>query len=120
MGLIDNPAWIQMQMEKKDAYLSMDRKKILAHSKKYKGDNGLEEEDEEFFWIVVHKVRTMMLNMPEVERRKSMKWLIERGHGHYASDLVDSDINLLNRFFIRLSCERTWIDFLLSSEKASV
>ena len=120
MRLIDDPAWIQMQVEKKEAYLSMDREKILAHSKKYRGDNGLEQEDEECFWIVVHKIRTMMANMPEIERRKSMQWLTERGYGHYASDLVDNDISLLCRIFDKLSCERTWIDFLLSAESASV
>ena len=83
----------QCIQERNEAFLSMDREKILAYSRKYNGDNGYAEADIEVFWISVHKARTAILGLPEEERRLSMEWLTERGYKHYASDLDEKDNN---------------------------
>jgi len=77
--------------DRNEALLSMDKAKILEYSRKYNGDDGFEQEDEYIFWIAVHKMRTASLGLPEMERRISMNWLIERGYEHYATDLVEKD-----------------------------
>ena len=92
----------QLIKERNEALLSMDRAKILAFAKKHSGDIGLDRADEYIFWISVHKARTASLGLPEFERRKSMKWLTERGFEHFASDLDEKD-KLTGSFIFRIA-----------------
>ena len=84
----DNKQWLA---ERRDALLSMDKRKILEYSRKYYCDDGFDEIDEFTFWVGVHKARSCATNLPEFERRLSMSWLTERGFTHFASDLVEQD-----------------------------
>jgi hypothetical protein len=64
--------------DRREALLSMDRKKIESYCKKY----GVPVSDnDEVFWMAIHKARTAMLKFPANEREKSRNWLHERGRG---------------------------------------
>ena len=79
----------QWLADRKDALLSMDKKKILEYSVNYYDGAGYNEADEQAFWIGVHKARSSSIDLPEFERRVSIAWLKERGIGHFGSDLEE-------------------------------
>lgn len=75
-----NPGPIEIQQfltERREALLSMDKIKILAYAQKW-GVKNLPQ-NEETFWIAIHKARTGATDLPIEERRKSKKRLTERG-----------------------------------------
>lgn len=77
----------QFLKERKEALLSMDRTKILAYARKWGVKNM--PQDEETFWIAIHKARTSATDLPIEERRKSKTWLSKRGY--YSLD--DGDLS---------------------------
>ena len=67
----------QFLTERRKAFLSMDKAKILAFADKWGAK--IPQLDDELFWIAVHKARTGATDLPIEERRKSKAWLNERG-----------------------------------------
>ena len=68
--------------ERNDAFVSMDKDKILAYCKKY---NVHIPEDEEIFWAGVHKVVCNLFLLEDSpisikQYNKSYDWLIEHGY----------------------------------------
>ncbi len=62
--------------ERNEALLSLDRKKIERYCKKY----GVTlPNNDEAFWLGVHKARCAIADLPLEERRKSVRWLHEHG-----------------------------------------
>lgn len=60
-----------------EALLSMDKERIKGYAKKY----GVPlPEDEQTFWIGVHKARTAATGLPMAARSESKRWLLERGY----------------------------------------
>jgi hypothetical protein len=72
--------------ERDAALLSLDPDQILAFAKKY--GTSFPAPDHPAFWPAVHKARSACVNLPKAERRKSVKWLTQRGYSHFADDLT--------------------------------
>lgn len=68
--------------ERDEAFLSLDKDKILKFCAKYNLDSG-KDLDEEAFWAGVHKAITAIKSAPEHMKKRSAKWLTERGYSHF-------------------------------------
>jgi len=69
----------QFLKERREALLSLDRKKITAFAKKWNPEIDHDSLPPEGFWRGVHKARTACTDLPENERQKSREWLKKRG-----------------------------------------
>lgn len=68
--------------ERDDALLSLDKKKILAYSRKY----GVQfSKNEKVFWAGVHKAITAMTSATEEQKQRSRDWLVANGFKPYIS-----------------------------------
>ena len=66
----------QFVADRREALLSMDREIIEAYMRKY----GVRiPNDEEVFWIMIHKARTGATDLSMAARITSKQWLSERG-----------------------------------------
>lgn len=68
------------RQERNAALLSMDRETIIAWAEKTGGMPPAILKDEELFWVGVHKVRTLLSDLPAEARRESKTWLEDRGY----------------------------------------
>lgn len=71
--------------ERNEALLSLDKKKIDDCFKKY-GVNL--PEDDDVYWIGVHKAITGITGVDRKKRLASVKWLTSRNMGHFMSDIT--------------------------------
>jgi len=67
--------------DRNEAILSLDKEKIKAYQRKY--NIPTRDEDEDIFWIAVHKSVTVIQSAPDILRQQSIRWLTERGFSHY-------------------------------------
>lgn len=74
---------IKSYTRQRDALLlSMDEQRIKRFIETYAPHiaKELKKHDDEFFWCMVHKMRTGSTGLPEDERQKSREWLWARGY----------------------------------------
>lgn len=62
--------------ERYEAFLSLDKKKIISYMTKYGVDI---PKSELVFWAVVHKAILQLKSASEEQKTKSLTWLIENG-----------------------------------------
>ena len=62
--------------ERNEAFMSLDREKILAYMSK---NEMPVPKAEKMFWVSVHMARLGIKTMPEEEKEKSRQWLKENG-----------------------------------------
>ncbi len=67
----------QFLKDRREALLSMDKKKIEQYMKKY--DVRFKPSNDLVFWTAIHKARCNLLDFPIEEKEKSRKWLHEHG-----------------------------------------
>lgn len=68
--------------DRRAAFLSMDREKILAYMEKWQADPAVIESmkaDDDVFWGGVHAARVNCPELPKHERDKSRRWLKQHG-----------------------------------------
>lgn len=68
--------------DRRAAFLSMDRDKIIAYMEKWRVDPAVLESmkaDESVFWGGVHAARVNCMELPKYERDKSRRWLRKSG-----------------------------------------
>lgn len=66
--------------ERDEALLSLDKKKILAYSKKYSVKF---PKNETAFWAGVHKAITALDSATEEQKQRSRDWLVANGFKPY-------------------------------------
>ena len=62
--------------ERNEALVSLDRQKIEKYARKYGIDM---PENDEVFWLAVHKSIANITTLPEDVKQRSVMWLLEHG-----------------------------------------
>lgn len=78
----------QFVLDRNDALLSLDRKRIEEFAKKYGTD--WTPSSNEVFWRAVHKARTAIMGLPQEARDLSERWLKERGSESWVDKLKET------------------------------
>jgi hypothetical protein len=68
--------------ERNEALLSFDKDRINKFFAKHGSGSG-EYLDDETFWIGVHMAITASTSIPDNLRKRSAKWLTDRGYSHF-------------------------------------
>lgn len=78
----------KFEKDRKEIFASLDKEKITGFFNKY----GLTvPEDEELFWMIVHKTISGDVNIPRDIRLRSVRWLLDIGSSHFMADITEEE-----------------------------